>query len=664
MVSIRRIVRPLRKVDPVMNANWHKKIAAATCFAALFALTCCLIARADEAKDENALINVIKSDAGWLEKQTACRALRQTGTAKAVPALAALLPNPELSSLARLALESMPYPEAGGALRDALASTQGLCKAGVIVSLGVRRDAAAVPALISSLRDPNADIARAAAGALGRIATKRAAMTLLSFRAEAPDFLRAAVDDSLLAAAQTLTKEGDNGTAVALCETLLDPSLPLSLQIGAFKGLIEAAPAAAPNRLIAALDGPEPIFRDIAAECIADSAGPNATALYARALPSLSPQGQIALLEGLAGRKDPVACQAVAQAAEHPDRMVRLAAVKALGVLGGAREAKHLIEVLASGDADLAAAAKAALPIMTPEDVNGVIADNVCRVSPPVRAALLEILAGRHAPQTASVAVECLKDADAPVRAAALQALAITGGTDQLAAIIQVLADTAGANERTEAEKALAAVSGRNAEAALEALLAASTSAKAELRMAVFRVLAGLGGPKALETIQAGAKDAEPAVADEAVRLLAAWPAPEAVAPLLALAQGDNPNWKLAGLRGYCRLAGTGGFSVEDHAAMLTQAMGLAARPEEKMIVLSAWGAFPSLASLDALLPQLDDASVQNEASVAVIAVAAELVKQDAANKPRAVEVLQAVVAKCADPDVKARAESTLAGLS
>ena len=108
--------------------------------AALLAGGHSLVASAEDALDEAKLIAVLKSDAGWLEKQAACRDLRRIGTVKSVPALAELLPDETLSHMARNALEPMPYSEAGEALRDALATTTGRTKTGVITSICVRRD--------------------------------------------------------------------------------------------------------------------------------------------------------------------------------------------------------------------------------------------------------------------------------------------------------------------------------------------------------------------------------------------------------------------------------------------------------------------------------------------------------------------------------------------
>ncbi|MCX5670081.1 MAG: hypothetical protein NTU94_02005, partial [Planctomycetota bacterium] len=84
-----------------------------------------LSAPAAPADAEQALIGVLQSDRPPAEKAAACRNLKPIGTAKSVPALAALLADKDLSHWARWALETMPCSEAGAALRGALAKTAG-----------------------------------------------------------------------------------------------------------------------------------------------------------------------------------------------------------------------------------------------------------------------------------------------------------------------------------------------------------------------------------------------------------------------------------------------------------------------------------------------------------------------------------------------------------
>jgi len=156
---------------------------------------------------ETECLAVLENSEDWYEKQLACRQLRVVGALDAVPALGQLLRDPELASLAQVALEAMPYPEVDAAFREALADTDGLLRAGVLSSLGVRRDAQAVPAIVPLLDSDDLHVAHAAAGALGRIGTVEAAEALLAQEGAATEPDRAvAVGEGLLAAGEVLRK--------------------------------------------------------------------------------------------------------------------------------------------------------------------------------------------------------------------------------------------------------------------------------------------------------------------------------------------------------------------------------------------------------------------------------------------------------------------------
>jgi len=74
---------------------------------------------------ETRLAAVLKTDVSRDSKQFVCRKLMVIGTASSVPTLAKLLTSEELSHMARYALERIPAPEAGRALRVALLMTKG-----------------------------------------------------------------------------------------------------------------------------------------------------------------------------------------------------------------------------------------------------------------------------------------------------------------------------------------------------------------------------------------------------------------------------------------------------------------------------------------------------------------------------------------------------------
>src|SRR5690242_20460417 len=108
-----------------------------------------------ESGTEAQQIAVLQSSAEDSVKSDACRRLKQIGTTKAVPVLARLLADEHLSQAACDALETMPFEQAGEALRDSLGSTSSKFKAGIIHALGERHEIRALPELGRLLADPD-----------------------------------------------------------------------------------------------------------------------------------------------------------------------------------------------------------------------------------------------------------------------------------------------------------------------------------------------------------------------------------------------------------------------------------------------------------------------------------------------------------------------------
>jgi HEAT repeat protein len=571
------------------------------------------------------------------------------------------LPNEQLSHMARYALETMLYPEAAQALRDALVTAKGAPKTGIVISLGARRDAQAVPLLVPLLKDPDKDLACAAAGALGRIATPATVTALLDSRRTVSDTVRPALAEGLLASGQRLVQDGNGVLAAPVFRELLASRWPMFVRVGAFRGLASADPEKAPEQLIEALKGKTPELRDVAAEIIAETSGPDATALYAKALRKLPKGGQVALLRGLADRKDPAARPAVVKAAESGKKEVKLAALKALGVLGGAEDVAWLAKLINSGDAETTDAAKASLTVMRGEGVGPAIAAAASESEPAVRAQLLELMATRRAKEAIPLAVASLGNADASVRVAGLRVLDQLGGKDEAPMAVNAVLKAADDSERAAAEKALSGICSRGGNDSLPVVLAAMNEASSASRVVLLRAVGQTGGPEALKAALAALKDPDQGVSGEAVRVLSNWATLDAVPHLLELAKSDDLSRQVLALRGYVRLAGIEP-SAETKTQMLTTAMALAKRPEEKKLVLGAWGTLPTEQSLNTLRPYLDDAAVRDEAASAIIAIAPELAK-DQKTKPQTVDALKSVVDKCENAQLRKKAQDLLASL-
>jgi HEAT repeat protein len=189
---------------------------------------------------EARLAAVLSSGASRDAKDYVCRKLLVIGTAASVPALAALLPQAELSHMARYALERMPAPEAAQALRSALGKVGGAQQIGVVASLGARGDAESVPALAALLEANDEALAAAAAIALGDIRSAAAAKALAKVKPTGPEVTRAATDASL-ACAEALLADGQKAEALAVYRSLAGEGQPKHVRLAATRGMLACA---------------------------------------------------------------------------------------------------------------------------------------------------------------------------------------------------------------------------------------------------------------------------------------------------------------------------------------------------------------------------------------------------------------------------------------
>ena len=172
---------------------------------------------------ESQLLAMLQSKAPRDAKDYVCRQLRTMGTAASVPTLEKLLlPDPELSHMARYALERIPEPQAGQALERQLRKLSANLKLGVVSSLGTRGQAGSskpVGLLRPLLNDSDEAVGRAAAIALGRIGSLEADKALASAKPRAA--LVAVFADASLSCAEKLLAGGHAREAKVTYERLL-----------------------------------------------------------------------------------------------------------------------------------------------------------------------------------------------------------------------------------------------------------------------------------------------------------------------------------------------------------------------------------------------------------------------------------------------------------
>ncbi|MFP4058420.1 MAG: HEAT repeat domain-containing protein [Candidatus Brocadiia bacterium] len=592
---------------------------------------------------EKRLVARLRGEATDDAKAFLCRQLRLVGTARCVPALASLLASERLSHMARYALERIPAPEAGAALRQALPRASAKLKVGVIHSLGARGDREALDQLVPLLGAGDLAVARAAARALGYIGGERAAQALAGARPGASPELRRTLTAAWLRCADQFLDAGQAEKAAAIYRALYGKDEPRRTRVAALRGLVAAGDEQAVPRVLEAIQGDDPLLRASAIQFLKSARGPGLTELLADKLASFPPEVQVLVLGALAERGAAGAAPAALAAARSEHEEVRIAALEALGRVGDAAAVPILAEAAATGQGREQQAARQALARLGGEGVDAAIVAALEKGGDAAtRAELVRALAERGATQALHVVLELARGAEEPVRGEALRAIGELAGPNDLARVARLVAQATDEATRQAAAKALIAVLGRlpDRAAATEPVLEAMDGAPPQARAALLGVLARIGTSKALAAVRSALDAPQAAVRDAALRALAEWPTAEPIADLLRIArEATDRRRKVLALRGLLRMVNeTAERSEEQKAALYRQAMDLASRPEEKKLVLAGLAEARSLAALRLAESALDEPAVRAEAAAAAAQIASGIA---AAHQAEARAVLQ-----------------------
>jgi HEAT repeat protein len=603
------------------------------------------------------LAGVLASDAPRGAKDFACRQLSILGTAREVPALARLLPDEQLSCMARYALERIPGPEADKVLVEALGKVQGKLLIGVANSLGNRKVHSAAGDLAGLLADPDPAIARAAAAALGKIGPAGAS-ALGQALGTAPATIRPAVADACLLCADALSARGDREAADAIYDRVRQADLPKAPRLAATRGAILTRLAGGMPLWVEQLNGSDPDMFGLALLLVREIRGGTiATQAMAGHLGKLPPEKQIPLLAALADRGDRAATPAVLALARQADPKVRAAAIRALTKLADASALPVLFEAALGGEGEIALEAKAAVAGLRGKDVDAALVALPGSDRAKLRRAAIQAIGERRVASATPILLKAAADADESIRLAAWKALRETAGPQDCPAMVALVVQAKTAGELAAAESAVAALGARmpDRDAAAEALAAAMAKAGAEARAVMVRALGQIGGAKALAAVRAAVKDADEPVRDTAVRVLADWSDPAAAPALIELAKTlPSRTPKILALRGAIRLIGQAPLPPDKKLSMCREAMALADRDEEKKLVLGVLAGLGTADALAMVAPCLDAPPLKDEAAVAAVAIAEKLVDSHPAQVNQAMKkILQAAAAA----DLKDRAK-------
>ena len=653
--------------QPIRGFAWSAVLVLALASPAFAGQARAAVAAGKEsaAQKQRQLIGVLKSDAAPGEKGLACKQLAIYGTKDAVPALAALLSNPDLSSWARIALEAIPGSAPDAALRKAMGELQGRLLVATINSIGVRRDAKAVTGLGGKLGDPDMAVVSSTAVALGRIGGSKAAQMLEQALTGGPDVARPAVAQGCILCAERFLLKGQTAQAGKLYDAVRSAAVPKQRILEATRGAILARKSGGIPLLIEQLHSPDKAFLGIGLRTARELPGLAATEALAAELNRCSPDRQALILLAIADRSDAAAAATVLQAAMTGSGKVRLAAVGALERRMDKGSLPVLLEAAASDDADVAQLAIGVLTRLPGNDVEIYLLDRLPQTSGRTRQALIELAGRRRVEPALPVIVGFAADANPGVRSAAVQTIGILGDEKHAAALVQLLPSAQSAKDRADIEAALIGIGGRSGARSAPSLLPLARSGDAALRITALHVLASAGGPEALGAVKAAIDDRDESVRDEAVRTLSTWPNnwPEdggVAEPLLALIRNSQKtSYQVLGLRGYLQYV-QGDKQLKDDAKVgkVKDVVPLLKRPEEQRLALGVVGNIPTAQALELLVTLAAEPAIADDAWSAVVRIAAD--KASVIPKETRRQALQSAAAKASQDETRQKAEQAL----
>ena len=564
------------------------------------------------------------------EKAIACKNLAIYGSDVAVPDLAQLLPDPQLSSWARIALEAIPGEAADEALRTAAGTLEGRLLIGTINSIGVRRDGQAVESLTAKLQDDNADVASAAAVALGRIGNAAAVNSLRQALAAAPENVRSAIAEGCVLCAERLQAEGEAVAATEIFDEVRSADVSQQRIIEATRGAILARNQDGIALVLETLQSPDKKMFQLALGTAREFPGGEVDQALAAEMVRATPERAALIVQAMADRPETVELATVLNAAEEGPTPVRLSAIEALQRIGNDSCLLPLLAVAVESDADLSVAARDTLAHLPGEDVDAHIVQLLANAEGTRYPLLLELVGQRRIDAVPEV-LKGVEHSDQSVRSAALIALGETVSLKRLPLLVKQVVSPRHPEDGPVAQQALRAASIRmpDREACAAELATALDRSPPASKDVLLEILSEVGGTKSLQTLAAAAGSDDPQLQDTGSRLLGKWNSVDAAPVLIDLAKtSQSEKYHIRALRGYIGLARRFAMPDQQRAEMCQLALGASRRPDEQKLVLEVAKLHPSVETLQTAVSATEIPGLKDEATATALFIAQKVAEK------------------------------------
>jgi HEAT repeat protein len=649
----------------------HSLMKTLRLFPALaLAITCANLSAAEGpsplvTRKQDELIAVLKSGAGEKDKADVCRELTVVGTADAIPALVALLGDEHLGHMARYALETIPGPAVETALRAQLTQLQGRRLAGVIGSLGVRRDVQAVGGIAKHLSSSDTVVMHAAALSLGRIGTAEAAEILVGAIADPSDPNVPTFAEAIARCAERLAAEGKKDIALQIYDHYNETQLPHQVRAAALRGAVLTRGKDGYEIIREQVRGDDAVLFNAAIRVCYEVKDPELTGLLAAELPKLNADRKIVVMLALGRRGDAAALPALTAAAKTGDIGVRATAIRAMGEIGKPSAIGAYLELMKDPARDIATAAREALAATQGSEADATVLKLFTDADPAMRLVGTELIGRRRMLSAVPALLQMAGGPDASLRASAVKRLGELCTPAQMPALLDLLVKATDGRDVENLEEAVSVVARRvsSAEEAAKQVADRMAGANNESKAGLIRVLTSLGGATALKQVRAAVKDNDEGIRSTAIRSLGAWKTTEAAPDLLELAKSSSEEkTRLLCLRSYLGMAANGDLPANDRLDMCRKGVELVKSDDQKKLLLGALGGIPSMESLELVVPHLDS-PVKGEAAAAALAIIPKVMQDKASSAPhlpKLAAALEKVVPAATNPDQEQRAKTML----
>lgn len=580
---------------------------------------------------EQDLISILfDSQATLLGVQAACDGLGLIGTEKAVPELAKLLTaSPEYSDVARLALERIQHPEAGAALINALDEISDGSRAGLINSLGKRREKAAIIPLTAIASANNQIDSAAAVRSLGRIGSQKALEALHSLGRTDITVLNAVNQ-----CAVGMLASGDTKLATTIFESILDShNATPALRNAAFIGFVSASPETGMQLVFDRLANPN---TSRSARSIIGTLPVNEAIVsqLANRLATLPESSQLELLPLIGAMGHSAARDQVLALTRTAKDDLWEACINALAQIpGDANTVTYLGQYAAAHDSFAGNKALKALALSPGDAVNPAILREIESSTGLQRAVFISAAENRHAtivnPTLLKLAANNNSDAQHP----ALNALDFLGGATEYSALLSMLGNL---RKEVLSITVIAIRASGKAVSDINTRFAAYDEAieknNATIQSALLPGLVDMPIENSLALAKLYAQNKTTAVRDAAIEALANWPNEASITALLDLAEATKSNETRTQLMTAFSTAirKASESSIDTQLIQCERALNIGLDLEGKRVLLATIRNIKDVRSLTLLETLAGDPALEEEARAAMPAIKVALLESPA----------------------------------